>query len=88
MSKKEISSARDVAEAAEAAARLAIERVQSAESQLDQFGAARYPKHEVTQMREEANGALQLTQETKRTGSEVIPLQNVDEEEENNSEAH
>ncbi len=87
MSKKEISPARDVAEVAEAAARLAIERAQIAESQLDQFGAASHPKHEVTQMREEANDALQLNQETKQTGSEVIPLQNVDEEE-NNSEAH
>lgn len=88
MSKKEIFPARDVAEVAEAAARMTIERAQVAESRRDQFGAARHPKHELMQMREEANGALQLTQETEQTAREIITLQNVDEEEENDSEPH
>jgi hypothetical protein len=90
MSKKWVSSARDVAEVAEAAARMAIERAQVAERQPDQFAADRLSKHELTQMREENDLVLQSTQEIEQTVRKGTTPQNVDvnKEEENDSEAH
>ena len=67
MSEKDASSARNVAEVAEEAARMAIERAQTVESRLDQFSTAHHVESELAQRREEADRSLQLTQETEQT---------------------
>ena len=83
--------ARSVAEVAEEAARIAIERAQVAESRLDQFGTARHLEHELAQMREEADRAQQLAQQTEHAAREAeqviwpITLQDSDAEEDDES---
>ncbi|MBA2680805.1 MAG: hypothetical protein H0U76_20725 [Ktedonobacteraceae bacterium] len=58
MSKSELvvqaQDARTVAEVAEEAARIAIERAQIAENRLDQPGAGRHRESELVQMRDDA----------------------------------
>lgn len=49
MSKEETSSARDVAEVAEEAARMAIERAQAVESRLGNFSTVRHLESEPVQ---------------------------------------
>jgi hypothetical protein len=71
MDEKEASLARDVAEAAEEAARLAIERAQAVEISPDEFGTDRSLEQEVAQIREEANHAVELVQETEETTGET-----------------
>ncbi len=79
--------ARNVAEVAEEAARMAIERSQAAESRLDQFGAGRHLEHELAQMLEEAERAVQVAQKTEQAAREAeqviwpITLQDIDEKE-------
>lgn len=79
--------ARMVAEVAEQAARTAIERAQVAENRLDQFGAGRHLEHELAQMVEEADRALQVAQKTEQVAREAeqaiwpITLQESDETE-------
>jgi chromosome segregation ATPase len=55
--------ARYDADVAEETVRRAVERVQAAESRLDQFGTARHLEYELAHMRLEINQALQLAQE-------------------------
>ncbi len=80
--------ARSVAEVAEEAARVAIERAQVAENRLDQSGTARHLEAELAQMREEADRALQLAEKTEHAAREAeqviwpLTLQDVDENEE------
>lgn len=79
--------ARMVAEVAEEVARTAIERAQVAENRLDQFGVGRHLEHELAQMVEEADHALQVAQKTEQVAREAeqviwpITLQESDEAE-------
>ncbi|GAC1362876.1 MAG: hypothetical protein NVSMB44_19010 [Ktedonobacteraceae bacterium] len=80
--------ARCVAEIAEEAARVAIERSQVVEARLNQFGTARHLEHELAQMQIEARQAQQVAWEKEQVAQEAerliwpITLADVDEESE------